>query len=810
MYHVTGTVIIVSLLYLTSFGLYRLGIFSLNTHRKIWNTILASSFLFTALAGVLLALQINYKWDIPVINDLLRWHVETGVCMAATGIFHFSWHLSYYQTLFSDSGNNNLSIKKNIRKTNFPSITINLFIIGFTSTSIQLLLLREVLNISGGYELISGLYLGSWLITSAAGAALAGKSNLNDIAKINLAFSLTPLLSLLFLFLLSGILLEPGEIPSFFLSLIFNLLFLLPFCLISGFTFVRLIAVARDNNYYLPGKSFSIETTGGIMAGILISILTSGLVNTYKLLMIIILLTMVWVILNFYLVNTSKSVYIKLLFTILLSVTILTDPDVFFRQALLPGINVTETKDTPYGNITRGEYFGEESTYYNHRLLAYNDDVIEREEDIHYALLQVKKPEKVFLISGFAESRLAELIKYPIKEIHYIERDPVLAGNSKSLMVPENIKFIVENKDAYRFIREEGDTANVIIMLLPPPSTLSLNRFYTAGFFKDIKERLTEDGVFMCSPGTADTYLNQEAVNLYSSIYNTLSGKFKNVLAVAGNKLYLIASDNDLSLSFCHLLEERGINNIYVSPDYLADDLIKMRSDEIMSVLDPDIRENSSAFPIACYHYQSLGFSKNLKEKLPAIILIVIVFGLPVLTVRKSNLVMYFCASALSGFEIIILLLLQLAAGNMYQLTGLILAAMMTGLAIGAGMKNKILDFYSLKIKALILSFFYIFAALGYKTVLNLENDFISVVVLLIAMIIPSFITGNIFMNITRNHRPGSATGLTYSADLTGSAAGFILIAGILVPAFGIKISVFSLAMLIFAGILPGKSGAIE
>lgn len=810
MYHVTGTVIIVSFLYLTSFGLYRLGIFSLNTHRKIWNTILATAFLFTALAGVVLALQINYKWDVPVIDLLLSWHVETGICLAVTGIFHFGWHLSYYRTLFKKSGNNKLKTEGNTRKNNSPSITVNLFVIGFTSTSIQLLLLREVLNISGGYELISGLYLGSWLITSAAGAALAGKSTLNDIAKINLAFSLTPLLSLLFLFLLSGILLEPGEIPSFLLSLIFNLFSLLPFCLISGFTFVRLIAVARDNNNYLPGKSFSIETTGGIMAGILISILTSGLFNTYKLLMIIILLTLAWVILNFSQTNPSKSLYIKLLFTVLLSVTILTDPDVFFRQVLLPGINVTETKDTPYGNITRGEYSGEESVYYNHRLLSYNDDVIEREEDIHYALLQVKKPEKVFLISGFAESRLAELLKYPVKEIHYIERDPVLAEKSKLITVPENIGFIVENKDAYRFIREKGDTANVIIMLLPPPSTLSLNRFYTAGFFNDIKERLTEGGVFMCSPGTADTYLNQEAVNLYSSIYNTLSGKFKNVMAVAGNKLYFIASDSALSLSFCHLLKERGINNIYVSSDYLADDLIKMRSDDIMSVLDSDIRENSSAFPIACYHYQSLGFSKSLKEKFPAIILIVIVFGLPVLTVRRSNLVMYFCASALAGFEIIILLLLQLAAGNMYQLTGLILAAMMTGLALGAGMKNKILDFYSLKIKALVLSLFYIFAALSYNTILNLNNDFIPVIVLLIAMLIPSFITGHIFMIITRNHESGLATGLTYSADLTGSAAGFILMAGILVPAFGIRISVFSLALLIFAGILPGKSGTIK
>ncbi len=52
---------------------------------------------------------------------------------------------------------------------------------------------------------------------------------------------------------------------------------------------------------------------------------------------------------------------------------------------------------------------------------------------------------------------------------------------------------------------------------------------------------------------------------------------------------------------------------------------------------------------------------------------------------------MYFSASALAGFEIIILLALQLTVGNMYQLTGLVIAAMMAGLAAGAG-TGKITD----------------------------------------------------------------------------------------------------------------------
>jgi len=56
--------------------------------------------------------------------------------------------------------------------------------------------MREIMNVTGGYELITGSFLGSWLIGSAIGASIAGKSELNDIKKINLYFSIAPVISL--------------------------------------------------------------------------------------------------------------------------------------------------------------------------------------------------------------------------------------------------------------------------------------------------------------------------------------------------------------------------------------------------------------------------------------------------------------------------------------------------------------------------------------------------------------------------------------------------------------------------------------
>jgi len=802
MYHVTGTVVTVSLLYTISFILYHTGFYSLTLHRKIWNTVLAVTFLYTALAGIFLALQVNFKWNIPLIKPILKWHVETGVCLALTGFFHFTWHLTYYGKLFAAVKPTHAPFS--VQKTGSGVISTNLFVIGFTSTSVQLLLMRELMNISGGYELISGVFLGSWLIASALGAGIAGRSKLDDIRRINLSFSLSPFVSILLMVLLTRLFLESGETPSFLVSMVLTFLLLVPFCLISGFTFVKLISIARRANDYVPGKSFSIETTGGIIAGILLAVLTSGILDTWEILIVILIMSFAYSLLTFFITRPEKKILTKLIIILLVSLVLLSGPDKYLRQLLMPGIKVTETQDTPYGNITRGEYGGEQSTYYNQRLLSYSDDVADREENIHYALLQRENPKKMLLISGSLKSSLPELAKYPLEKVIYIERDPALLKIESPQPDTCSFELTIGIKDAYRYVRSRGESVDAAILLLPPPSTLSLNRYYTTEFFADIRNMLNPGGVFMCSPGPGDYYLNRESVNLYSSVYNSLAGVFRFVRPVAGNKLYFIASDSAVLISFCELTEKRGISNIYVGPDFLADDLIEKKSAEVLSVIDPRIKQNRSAFPVACFHYQSYKLSKDPGTKMPAIIILTLAFALSLLAVRRKNVIMYFSASSLAGFEIIMLLVLQLMIGNMYQSTGIVIASLMAGLAAGSGLNTRVLKSVPLKAIAFSLVLYYLVVALSLKILLSVTNPLPSIIIIIISVFLPSFITGFIFRELTISDADGSVTASVYSADLAGSALGFILISGIIIPVFGIQFSILLLSMFIFAGILFG------
>ncbi len=802
MYHVIGTGLTSVLLYLISYFFYRLKYFPLQFHNKLWNSVLAVTFLATAIAGVFMALQVTYKWDLPFVKTVLKWHVEFGIGMTFTGIFHFIWHFSYYRKLFKRQ---EYIVESEVsQRLTARQMGINLFIVGLVSSSLQLLLLREMLNISGGYELITGIFFGSWLISSAIGASLAGRSKLHDLKKINLVFSLSPLLSLFMMFLLSRLFLNTGETPSLLVGLIYTFLVLIPFCLVSGFTFVRLISFARDCNNFTPGKSFSIETIGGVASGVLISALTSGLLNTYQLILLIILLTFSWVMISFYLKSNPGRLSAKLIASILAAVIIILSPDVIFRQILLPGIKVTGSEDTPYGNITYGDYHGEKSTYYNQRLLSYADDVTEREENIHYAMLQSGSPEKIILISGPLRSQLTELMKYPVKEITYIERDPALAREEIIRADTLHFKLSVINSDAFRYIRKPGEKADVIILSVPPPSTLQLNRYYTTEFFSAVRQKLNSDGIFMCSPGPGNNYFNKESLRLYSSIFNSLSEVFKDVKPVVGNKLYFIASDSEISASFCSLTEKRNIKNIYVGPDFLSDDLINKKSDELNLLLDRGIKQNRSSFPVASLHLLSYNFSKNMDEKIPAIVIMIMIFALPLMSIKRRYMLMYFSASALAGFEIIILLTLQTIIGNMYQLTGLIIAGLMGGLALGSGAGLKNLNSVSMITKGILLLIFYTGIAVIFNYFLSIKSEIASLVLIIISAFLPALLTGNIFRQLTSGPDDISAPPAVYSSDLAGSALGFILISGIAIPAFGIRSSILILALLIFTGLLFG------
>jgi hypothetical protein len=283
-----------------------------------------------------------------------------------------------------------------------------------------------------------------------------------------------------------------------------------------------------------------------------------------------------------------------------------------------------------------------------------------------------------------------------------------------------------------------------------------------------------------------------------------LHAVFRNIRPVVGNKLYFVSSDSELSSSFCSLSDIKGIKNIYVNSDYLSDDLMEKKSADVIAVIDPGVKQNTFGFPVACFHYQSYNLSKNLNEKVPSVILLILIFVIPLFSVRRKNLIMFSSAAALSGFEIIILFVLQTAIGYMYLLTGMIIASLMTGLAVGSGLNLKRSETALMRIIPLSLITFYITTGFIFNMLARANSSWFSLTLLLLFIFIPAALTGQLFCIMTKRKGTYSDPSSVYSADLAGSALGFVIVSGLAIPALGIRITIILLSTLIFAALLFG------
>jgi len=696
--------------------------------------------------------------------------------------------------------------KKKDKTSADPYIGLSLFTIGAVSCSIQLLLMKEAMNIAGGNELIAGIFMGTWLIMSALGAWIGGNTKTTNLKSINLLFSFSPVVSLLFLLVASTSFVHAGETMSFFKSLIFTLIITAPICIASGYAFIKLVELSVLVNRSVPGKSFAMETVGGIFAGVLISIISSGLVNTYLLILLTVLLSFSFTILNFIINDKRKKILFKIFVVLFASSLLAIDPDLNIRNILMSGVEVVSTKDTPYGNISEGRYGGETNLFYDYRLVAYSSDIIEREEDIHFAMLQDRTFKNVLLISGPLNSRLKELSKYDLASVTFIERDPGLikiAEAEEEYSHPYDLK--IKNIDAFNEIKSDSSKYDAIISLVPPPSSLSLSRFYSLEFFRNAKARMTDDAVFLCAPGPGEDYFGDEAVKLYSSIYNALGNVFLNVHPVLGNKLYFIASDGPLSASFSRLSKESGVKNQYVNCNYFIDEFTEEKSEQIASDIDKEIKMNRISNPVASYYYQQYSLSKDTNRITVALIIIILIFALPVISFRRENIYMYFSSTALSGFEIIILFILQITVGNMYRITGTVIATIMAGLAFGAIIGIKSLSKIDVRKRMFGIALYYAIIALVFPYIVSVADKKISTIVIVSLSFLPSIFTGHLFRELTLYNGKGKATSNVYSADLTGSAIGFILISAVAVPLLGLQLSIILLSLMLLTGIFVGS-----
>ena len=224
-------------------------------HQKIWNVILLIVFLATAILGILLAIQVNYKLEWSFVKTALLWHVDFGIGMSFIAVFHWLRHWSYYANLFKPSLEKVREIERRDSVLDITSLKYLILLSGFISTVVQILFIRQIATVFEGNELMMGWMLGAWMLLTGIGAFMGrlSKKNLNQeglLAFILFVLGVLPIVAIILITLFKNQILPVGVMVSPSSFLVILLVVLTPVCLLLGFTFallVRLFGFRRDD-----------------------------------------------------------------------------------------------------------------------------------------------------------------------------------------------------------------------------------------------------------------------------------------------------------------------------------------------------------------------------------------------------------------------------------------------------------------------------------------------------------------------------------------------------------------------------------
>jgi spermidine synthase len=512
-----------------------------------------------------------------------------------------------------------------------------LFLIGFTATSAQILLLREFISTFHGNELVIGIYLSVWLLATAVGSgpvarlfsgggkasasrpgdacAPITKNNADDAKTVGDAQIIESSPSVRFavvqsasaiglLFSIVGLLAlpnpwrpAPGEIPGLVAALASAALFLFPFCLLQGLLFPFGTKLFQSENLYpeKPGASVSrvylLESVGAGVGGLLFSLVLVHLMSSFQNIAILSAINLFTACL---LLKDSDRRRLSQLLYLVASVVVIFcvfDPVTYWAaHRRWQGFRIVALRQSHYGNLAVVSLDSQFSTYEDGLLVFTTEDIQSAEEAAHIPLLEHRAPAHVLLIGGGVGGVVREMLKHrTLVQLDYVELDPQLITLSKEVLPHkyvsdlEDSRVRVQYTDGRRFLQQTSKCYDVVAMQIPPPYTAQLNRFYTKEFFALVKDHLKPGGVFAFSAPAVAEYVGPELGAFLGSLSRTSESVFKSSIIIPASRSFFVCSPDKNPYivaapeSLLSRLAVRNIETLFVRDYFLMSTLSSER-----------------------------------------------------------------------------------------------------------------------------------------------------------------------------------------------------------------------------------------
>ncbi len=593
----------------------------------------------------------------------------------------------------------------------------------------QVVLLRELMVISGGNELALGLALTCWMMGTAAGSGLGGISlrlgrpgegTTARWTAISLAVSAVALPTApALLHAARGHLgTAAGEALGLGQQLAVAAVAFVPPCLALGLVFPLLCRTLAPGRGGAVARTFGLEAAGFAAAGLVFSLLlVTRVPGAVALLAVASLLAVMacglW---------SSAGPRFRAVAALALLLPIVAGLLARGVEGPPPlGGEWVATEDSVHARIDLRRD-GEQLDVYldgSWSFVVPDDETVERA--VHPSMLQHASPRRVLLLGGAVDGSLPEVLRHPgVERVDVVELDAQLVELARQhlpgpvIAALDDPRVRVLHTDGRAWLRRNDERYDVVLWRLPDPHNAQLNRFYTVEFFTQVRGALAPGGLASVGVDGSPHMLGPVQARYVASVRETMASVFEVVLALPGAEIRLLGAGEDGQLIrdaavLSQRLEAREMGTRYVTPALLRFDLGAMPIDHLGQVLDQAAtgERNRDLIPICYFHDAMLGAAVssprllNLYQRLeklrPGWIVLWIAVGFllhaaatragPLApAARRMTIPAAVAVAGATGIvaEVALILGYQVAFGNLFARVGVLIAAYMAGLALGA------------------------------------------------------------------------------------------------------------------------------
>jgi spermidine synthase len=617
------------------------------------------------------------------------------------------------------------------RSRDWPAYFPLLFI-GFASVLSQILLVREFLVGFYGNELSIGIVFACWLLWIGAGSAF-GSWLIKQVKKTPALFSallaIAPLLTFAQVvavkFVRAVLRPAPGEFLSMADLLGFSFVVLGIGCFVWGMLFslgAQSVAAEKRKLWLGVNKAYFAESLGSVIGGLFFSCIAGSLLTSLQ---IVFLVVLVGCSVSFRLAFSSKSRMWRLfvagatiVYVALLQPLGELEQWIDSRQwsSVNDQLTFVRSLDTKYQNLSILR-LGDQNTVYVDGRPAYSvPNTYDAELIVHSIMVHRADAQRMLILGGGFSGIVHEVLKYPVREVDYVELDPALLPFVEPVLPLRDRQALDDPRvtrvstDGREYLRQAAGAYDVIFVNVGEPSTASSNRFFTLEFYRLCASRLARNGILAITFPSSTEYVAAELRDLDASVYQTFRRVFSNTLIIPGMRAVLIGSAGSRPLvsradSLGRLYKETGISAEFFS-EYMYEDLmLPERIGFITKLLDSvhDYRLNTDANPVT-YYFDLLLWNRFLRGDNTFLSLVtgkrifaagglcagvLVVFFLSIRRKKgsaKPVLGAIMIIGSMVGMALNLLLLLnyQETFGSVYEMVGAMIAANMLGLALGA------------------------------------------------------------------------------------------------------------------------------